>query len=133
MNRIVLIGNGFDLAHGLKTSCADFIHWYWNQRLHDVILIHEAVSADSLCSMRVLPASGYENWYLLSYYNSFFKDLIKNEWKITGEDFIKQLKSQPDFFEITFSPFFERIIKSIETKRWVDIENEYYRLLTKYG
>jgi len=29
MNRIVLIGNGFDLAHGLKTSYADFINWYW--------------------------------------------------------------------------------------------------------
>lgn len=25
MNRFVLIGNGFDLAHGLKTSYADFV------------------------------------------------------------------------------------------------------------
>lgn len=25
MNRIILIGNGFDLAHGLPTSYADFI------------------------------------------------------------------------------------------------------------
>ncbi len=31
MNRLVLIGNGFDLAHGLKTSYADFINWYWGQ------------------------------------------------------------------------------------------------------
>ena len=30
MNRIVLIGNGFDLAHGLKTSYKNFIDWYWN-------------------------------------------------------------------------------------------------------
>jgi len=29
MNRIVLIGNGFDLAHGLKTSYKNFIDWYW--------------------------------------------------------------------------------------------------------
>ena len=29
MNRLVLIGNGFDLAHGLKTSYKDFICWYW--------------------------------------------------------------------------------------------------------
>lgn len=27
MNRLILIGNGFDIAHGLKTSCADFINW----------------------------------------------------------------------------------------------------------
>lgn len=29
MNRIILIGNGFDLAHGLKTSYRDFIDDYW--------------------------------------------------------------------------------------------------------
>ena len=31
------------------------------------------------------------------------------------------------------SPFFENIYKSIETKGWVDIENEYYYLLKKYA
>ena len=30
MNRLVLIGNGFDLAHGLKTSYEDFIYWYFS-------------------------------------------------------------------------------------------------------
>jgi hypothetical protein len=29
MNRIILIGNGFDLAHGLKTSYKDFLEWFW--------------------------------------------------------------------------------------------------------
>ena len=33
MNRLVIIGNGFDMAHGLKTSYMDFINWYWEQRL----------------------------------------------------------------------------------------------------
>ena len=27
MNRLILIGNGFDLAHGLKTSFYDFINY----------------------------------------------------------------------------------------------------------
>lgn len=26
MNRLVIIGNGFDMAHGLKTSYMDFIN-----------------------------------------------------------------------------------------------------------
>ena len=26
MNRLVIIGNGFDMAHGLKTSYKDFIN-----------------------------------------------------------------------------------------------------------
>ena len=33
MNRIILIGNGFDLAHGLKTSYNDFIKWYLKRAL----------------------------------------------------------------------------------------------------
>jgi hypothetical protein len=28
MNRLILIGNGFDLAHGMKTGYVDFIKWY---------------------------------------------------------------------------------------------------------
>ena len=33
MNRIVLIGNGFDKAHGLQTGYEDFINWYWDTRV----------------------------------------------------------------------------------------------------
>ena len=33
MNRIILIGNGFDLAHGLPTRYEDFINWYWEKRV----------------------------------------------------------------------------------------------------
>ena len=29
MNRIIIIGNGFDLAHNLKTGYQDFINDYW--------------------------------------------------------------------------------------------------------
>jgi hypothetical protein len=31
MNRIIIIGNGFDLAHGLKTSYGDFLDWVKSQ------------------------------------------------------------------------------------------------------
>ena len=34
MNRIVLIGNGFDLAHGLPTSYQQFVRWYCDQRIN---------------------------------------------------------------------------------------------------
>lgn len=33
MNRIIIIGNGFDLAHGLKTSYRDFIDWFWEKSI----------------------------------------------------------------------------------------------------
>ena len=37
MNRRIIIGNGFDMAHGLKTSYMDFINWYWEQRLSTLL------------------------------------------------------------------------------------------------
>lgn len=31
MNRLIIIGNGFDLAHGLPTKYSDFLNWYWSR------------------------------------------------------------------------------------------------------
>ena len=131
MNRIVLIGNGFDLAHGLKTRYENFINWYWDERLHNITTEQTFVSEDDLCSLKILAESGFESWFSFSYHNSFFKDPYKNDWRISGKNFIEQIKKHPNKFDITYSSFFERIIKGIETKGWVDIENEYYQLLKR--
>lgn len=37
MNRLVIIGNGFDLAHGLKTSYADFLEWYKKDYIENIM------------------------------------------------------------------------------------------------
>ena len=132
MNRIVLIGNGFDVAHGLNTKYEHFIDWYWDQRLHNIVFEKSAESKDILCSLKILPNSEIKSWALLSFNNSYFKTPT-NEWKLSGKEFINELKDNPKVFEISYSPFFENICKSIETKKWVDIENEYYRLLTEYA
>lgn len=133
MNRIVLIGNGFDLAHGLKTSYKDFINWYWDKRLHNIVIENGVISSDVLCSMKLLPSSGIYSWFSLSQQNGFFKNPLTNEWSISGLEFVEELRKNPDKFEIVNSLFFENICKSIETKGWVDIENEYYNLLKKYA
>ncbi len=33
MNKLLIIGNGFDLAHGLKTSYNHFLLWYLDQAI----------------------------------------------------------------------------------------------------
>ncbi len=48
MNRLILIGNGFDLAHGLKTSYADFIDWYWTKRVKGFYTTISDISNDGL-------------------------------------------------------------------------------------
>ena len=118
MNRIVLIGNGFDLAHELRTSYEDFINWYWDQRLHNIRFEHKDVSRDLLCSMKILSVSGYDDWSLYLFHHSFFNNPSNNEG--LGKKFIKELKNQPDYFEVTNSPFFENICKSIRSEKWGD-------------
>lgn len=71
MNRIVLIGNGFDLAHGLKTSYADFINWYWEQWRDRLIKSKSQIECDKLCSFNI-HSDFYHNTLggLINYYSS---------------------------------------------------------------
>ena len=53
MNRIILIGNGFDLAHGLSTKYEDFINWYWEQWGLRLLSSSKKEEEDGLCSFRL--------------------------------------------------------------------------------
>ena len=124
MNRLVLIGNGFDLAHELKTSYKDFIYWYWKQRIVGTCGKFGNTSDDGLCTITVLGDATWNTaWF---HYSSFFREA-------TGKELLAQLSNPKKGFQIDFTPFFENIHKSIETKGWVDIENEYYRLLEHFS
>jgi hypothetical protein len=125
MNRIVLIGNGFDLAHSLKTSYQDFIEWYWDQRVDSFISIRDKVSEDILCKLTIL---GEGVWSTFAYDYT-----ISPKGKHKGCDIIQAIRDNKDFFKVEDSPFFKSIIQSINTKKWVDIEEEYYKLLTQYA
>ena len=121
MNRLVLIGNGFDLAHGLPTSYQDFIDWYWNGRFENLRMTFISVSKAPLCELTV---TAYPAWY------SFFQE---------GPSVLREYNGAGLFLELckrgicraSMAPLFERIHKSIDNKGWVDIENDYYELLKK--
>ena len=111
MNRIVLIGNGFDLAHGLKTSYADFINWYWEQWMNKILFsLYGLDESDGLCSIRITNYHIPKNTYL------------------NGLDYINALENNPN---ISFSKgvLIQEIMKDFENSNWVDIESVYYRLL----
>lgn len=125
MNRIVLIGNGFDLAHGLPTQYQDFIDWYWKQCIDKLKSTYADTYTDDLCTFLIKETTTYSTWVLFFYTKGLFtKD-------IPYKEFLEETKDQ-QVFSISQSPFFERICKCIETKNWVDIENEYYELLKEY-
>ena len=124
MNRLVIIGNGFDMAHALKTSYKDFINWYWERRIDAFAGNTSKVSDDCLCKLTIKDDTYINCWNVFAFQNSYFKD-------IRGNELITELQNHPDTFSIDSTPFFGTILQSIEIKGWVDIENDYYQLLKR--
>lgn len=124
MNRIVLIGNGFDLAHGLKTSYRDFIIWYWEQRILGLKKASSQISDDGLCSYSII----WDNYTTIQSYIYQRGLTTETNWKRIDA----QIKEDNRVIKHQKNVFFSNICKSIETKGWVDIENEYYQLLRDY-
>lgn len=130
MNRLVIIGNGFDIAHGFKTSYMDFINWYWEQRLNSMLTEDSAVSEDCLCKLEIKNTKDCASWFNYFFSHSL-RDLMTREWKYPPFEIISAIKDNTDDFSVKCSKFFETILQSIETRGWVDIENDYYQLLKK--
>lgn len=115
MNRLILIGNGFDLAHGLKTSYKDFItdylcsaisEFYQNKTYEDE-LVKINYKSSMVYGPRHHTIGAFED--VISIINGFKKDGICNfKYK---------------------SSFFESLIVKVDRLNWVDIENEYFERL----
>ncbi len=113
MNRIILIGNGFDLAHGLETSYKNFIDNYWLKTFSSIQkanLFHHFENGE----LEIPSVS-----MLMKKINSFedFKNFLTKNYP--GEKIIIRNK------------FLMHLSRKRNLKNWVDIENEYYLLLMK--
>jgi hypothetical protein len=112
VNRLIIIGNGFDLAHGLKSSFKDFIYNYCykvlsqfltNMHYEDFFIsihskIHISDGIEFISKME--PQNAFEKFITL-HTNSY----IQLDWK---------------------KPFFSSIFKDVQNKNWVDIEIKYF-------
>ena len=114
MNRIILIGNGFDLAHGLKTSYQDFIDDYWEKKINCFRNNKSNFADDDIEIVGFNPSQIYNYQKLDSI--STLKEF---------EDFLKSNKTTIQYKNI----FFETITKKSYLQNWVDIEEEYYQQL----
>lgn len=125
MNRIILVGNGFDLAHGLATKYEDFINWYWDEWGAYLVGSGKDYITDGLCSFKLKNEVGLAGWYLVWgwHYRISTRDYTKR-------DLVELVKSDTKACDFkVHSIFFTEICKAVEEKGWVDIEAEYYRLL----
>ena len=129
MNRIILIGNGFDLAHGLKTSYADFIDWYWGEWGKRLRCGHGKLEDDGLCSFKLNDGIDLHSWaYVFGWYYNRQNPFVP--WD--NNEVVNLVKQDKKLCEFAFKDhFFREICNSVETKGWVDIENLYYVFLSQ--
>ena len=121
MNRVIIVGNGFDLAHGLKTKYEDFINWYWEKTWKYLQNYVAIVFDDGLCYIESEP-----NSYAI--YNYFRNSILSSEIC----NYVVSLKKNFNHIKrVDVSPLLVRISQSVETKGWVDIEADYYAMLVE--
>ena len=128
MNRLVLIGNGFDLAHGLNTSYEHFIYWYLDQCGNDLLRTTRREVSDGLCSFKINDGVRTVNW-ATAFQGYYFQKNTLAPWK--GIDAFLRAIEDKEFCKFSFiSELLQRIWNKVALG-WVDIEYEYFSLLTK--
>lgn len=144
MNRLILIGNGFDLAHGLKTSYKDFIFWYLDECFNEAgafrigntyedefikVQVRDVYLVDYLAKLaghKGISRYLYENG-LLAKYMCFFSESGYNEGRI--KDDFKDIDKIIAHVFVFKSSFFKKLIDTCLESGWVDIEQEYFNAL----
>lgn len=122
MNRLILIGNGFDIAHGLETRYSDFLKFYWNSVKH----------------------SYHKDEGLLEFHNSYPTNEAIELSKDSFKEVIERLnfKEHKDFnnYRYVNSEWHLRLdfknylfhylnINNRGKHNWVDFEEDYYTIL----
>lgn len=110
MNKLFIIGNGLDLAHGLKTRYSDFLLWFINKTIFEYKSNTNYVENDL---------------FKLSILQPFRFNITEFQ---SLEDFQKYIKNPQVQFVIKYG-FFRTIFNRATEAGWVDIEYEYFREL----
>jgi Bacteriophage abortive infection AbiH len=117
MNRLVIIGNGFDLAHGLPTSYRDFIDDYWKNVIEEIK--NQQVYDDDLYSLK-LNLRGIGNQQRYEFNNDVACYQTLQRFTSINEKYCnKEFKNK----------FFLHLSNIAIIENWVDIENLYYLIL----
>ena len=140
MNRIVLIGNGFDLAHGLKTSYKDFIDDYWEGFMNHCIFSQDAWNTYGNyqydCIELYFPQQGLTLSHFLPDGDYRYRTPNKKpiSFKVLNEKFNnyneKYIEDSQQIKLTISNKFLLHLLEKCNNNLdWVDIENEYYKFL----
>lgn len=130
MNRLVIVGNGFDLAHGLPTGYCDFIDWYWRKVLdtnHNDGFVYFDLP-ERLIFKHDNNFNGIISQLKNIYPNSIFTD-SEGCFMNVRENSNGNVSEYKTYIFKFKNSFFGCLNNKRSIENWVDIENEYYKLL----
>lgn len=110
MNNLIIIGNGFDLAHGMETSYTEFLLWFLNNAVMQ--LKSQYGYSDEVLTITSPLTIKFNEGRPFSAINMLLDALARNNIGIKGN-----------------SKFIEEVFKTSYSGYWVDIEYSYYRSL----
>ncbi len=134
---ILIVGNGFDLAHGLPTKYMDFLHfcrrvqmiWKFGNREQSKIQQNQLFQKEWL-----------DNWDTVeSIKDSIMTAFEKREWKLVMSDWHIELEDKilseiyESVMDNTWYSYFNHIceLKSIKGENWIDFESEIRYILQR--
>lgn len=129
MNRLILLGNGFDLAHGMKTGYNDFIKWYFKKCLSEA-QINEPYE-DSLLYVKKLDY--YFGMYSKTQIDDFIEFLYSIKLSVCEKEFFdeKSLVGMNPYKITIKSELLRKLFDKCSYNTWVEVENEFYEMLRK--
>lgn len=129
MNRIILIGNGFDLAHGLKTSYNDFIDWIVSEKFKSIVENPYKYSDDDISYSR---SSHYPNISIEKIKEVFCRPESTFFIPLFAGDTSYQDNEGESYGSVNYkNNFLKLIIQLRYIKGWADIETLFYDELNK--
>lgn len=140
MNRLILVGNGFDLAHGMKTSYNDFILWYLTKCFTNSGQGYQDELLSIYANLYVyvndeLAGRSIAQFILEHYQNGTLSDLMGTnkqyvpDMLYSGDNFQSETRYMPGFNIQCKSKLLCELIDNCAIDKWVDIENLFYSSL----
>lgn len=132
MNRLILLGNGFDLAHGMKTSYNNFIIWYLTSSMKEAREkgeYHDGLISVQYNRLDLNPSPLDLDEYVNHFYcNGGLQPFFAEQ----GISYTKNGCTYENTFRISVhTEFMKLLFNECNIQNWVDIENKYYQTLTK--
>ncbi|WP_430410574.1 AbiH family protein [Kordia sp.] len=136
MNKLIIAGNGFDLAHGLPTHYNDFMDAFWrdlkedqNDEIIKKVVHLDPVFQDHFDEGEIKNFRNFEANIL----NYLKNNLRSHEYQLEAYTFSQRGRSKDYGNQVVLfkfkNQFFEELNKTQSIQNWVDVENEYYKKL----